>query len=126
MSQIPQFLTHEKEYAEFRPVAECTFEAAVDMVDEALAYCKDHEIRLLLANLTGLSGFDPPSMVQRFQFATQWAATAGGRVCLALVARPEWVDAERIGVTMANNRGLRTDVFTDEAPGVKWIGSAGS
>jgi hypothetical protein len=120
-----EFFTLEGKYAAFRPEGECTFNQAVDMIDTALAYCKDHKIRGLLVDIRSLTGFPPPSTTQRFQFATQWAATAAGRVCLSVIARQEIIDPDRIGVTMAHNRGLLTQVFTNEADAVAWLHSVG-
>ena len=123
MSEIPKFLSLEDDHAAYRLLGEYSFDATVDMIDEAIAYCKANDIRGLLVDITGVIGFPPPSMMQRFQFATQWSATAAGRVCLCVIAPPEMIDDDRIGVTMATNRGLQSAVFTDESEAIQWLRS---
>jgi hypothetical protein len=121
MYQPPKYLSLEEKYAAYRPVGEHTFDEAVAMIDDALAYCKKNKIRGLLVDVTGFTGFPPPSTTQRFQFATRWSETAAGRVYLSMVAPPDLIDPERIGITMATNRGLRTEVFTTETEAWKWL-----
>jgi len=86
-----------------------------------LAYCRDNKIRRLLVDITGMTGFPPPSTLQRFFFGSKWAETAGGKVALSVVAPAEMIDPEKIGVTVATNRGLQTDVFTAESDAVDWL-----
>jgi hypothetical protein len=38
-----------------------------------------------------------------------------------MVARPELIDPEKIGVLMAQNRGATGDVFTTEAAALAWL-----
>ena len=38
-----------------------------------------------------------------------------------MVARPELIDPEKIGVLMAQNRGASGDVFTTEAAALAWL-----
>lgn len=78
-------------------------------------------IGALLVDITGMTGFPPPSTTERFVFATRWAATAGGKVIASFLSRPELIDPEKIGMTMANNRGLRANVFTEEFDAVAWL-----
>jgi hypothetical protein len=40
---------------------------------------------------------------------------------VALVARPELIDPQKIGVLMAQNRGVLGDVFTNEADALLWL-----
>jgi hypothetical protein len=121
MSKIPEYLSLDGNHAEYRPVGSCTFEEAVEMIDGALSYCKENRIGVLLVSVKGLSGFPPPTTAQRFRFATQWSATAAGSVRLALLSPPELIDTECIGVTMANNRGLDTQVFDSESEARRWM-----
>ena len=121
MPDALQFFSHENAHAEYRPVGEYTFDEAVDMIDAAIAHCKAKDIRCLLVDIRGVSGFPPPSTIQRFQFATKWSSTAASRVAISLIAPPELIDSDHIGVTMASNRGLRSDVFTTEPEALAWL-----
>ena len=116
-------MTLEASYAAYRPSGEFDFDTTVKLIDDALAYCRDNGIACLLADITSVTGFPPPSMAQRFQFATQWSATAAGRVALAMIAPPDMIDKDRIGVTMLNNRGMRSEVFTSEPDAMHWLGT---
>ena len=40
---------------------------------------------------------------------------------MAIVARPELIDPQKIGVLMAQNRGATGDVFTTEAAALAWL-----
>ena len=93
------------------------------MLASAIAFAREQNVPKLLAVTTGLSGFAPPNTVERYEFASQFAAVAAGAVRLALVAKPEMIDPETFGVTVANNRGLISKVFTSEADALAWLRS---
>src|SRR5688500_504184 len=121
---LPENLSIEKDgYATYRPRGRYTFDQTVGMIDKALVYCRDSGIRGLLVNISEVTGFPPPTTIQRLDFASKWADTAGGKVALSLIARPELIDPDKIGVTMARNRGLFSDVFSSdsEPEAIEWI-----
>jgi len=121
----PEFLSLEGNYASYRLSGRFTFDQTVALIDEALIFCCDNGIHNLLVDITAVTGFPPPTTIQRFTFATRWAKTAGGRVTLSMLAPSEMIDPDRIGVTMANNRGLQSNVFTAEPDAVSWLLHAG-
>jgi hypothetical protein len=75
----------------------------------------------LLVNTGGLSGVTPPSIFARHALAVKWAEAAGTQLHVALVAREELIDPDRIGVVMAQNRGVSGNVFTNEAHAIAWL-----
>ena len=91
------------------------------MIDAALRVARTRGLREVVVNVTGLTGFASPSVGTRYAFIKQWARTARGRVRLALVARPEHIDPEKFGVTVAANRGWDADVFVTEADAIGWL-----
>ncbi len=93
------------------------------MVTAAIAYARAQGVRELMTNATSLTGFESPSIAQRFIFVEKWASAAGGVVRLAMVVRPEMIDPEKFGVTVGANRGLIGDVFVSEAEAVAWLDS---
>ena len=111
-------------FACLRPVAEVSLEEAIDLVDEAIRYCRDNDIGGLLVDARELTGFPSPSVTDRFWFASRWAETSNGKVVLAMVQRPEMIMPDKIGVTFATNRGLLVDVFTESSEAVRWLESA--
>jgi hypothetical protein len=121
MLKPPEMLSLENDFAALRLTGKYTFEKTVDLIDEAISYCKANGLPKLLVDVTEVTGFPPPTTAQRFQFATQWAASAAGRVIVAIVAPFELIDPDRIGVTIGMNRGLQNQVFTDEAEAAAWL-----
>lgn len=105
----------------YRPVGVVTFEQAVEMVAIAMEYALERQLTDLLASTHGLTGFPPPSTFARYALAVKWAESAGGALRVALVARPELIDAQKIGVLMAQNRGVNGDVFPHEAEALAWL-----
>jgi hypothetical protein len=43
---------------------------------------------------------------------------------VAVVARPELIDPQKIGVLMAQNRGVNGDVFSTESAAIAWLDNA--
>ncbi len=110
-------------YAVFRPIAQISIEQGVQMVMSAIAFARDHEIRKLMLVTTGFTGFQPPDLATRYFFFREGARVAQGKVSLALVARPELIDPEKIGVLVAKNAGLRLDIFASEEEAIAWFQS---
>jgi hypothetical protein len=82
----------------YRPEGKVTFERAVDMVAEAMQLARALGLNDLLVNTSGLSGFAPPSIFARHALAVKWAESAGAALQVAMVARAEFIDPEKIGV----------------------------
>ena len=62
-----------------------------------------------------------PTVAQRFWFATEIAKSARGSVRIAMVVRPEFIDPEKFGVTVAANRNLIVDVFSSGVDALPWL-----
>jgi hypothetical protein len=105
----------------YRPVGQVSLDRAIEMVDAALAYARRHGIRDVLVNGLGLTGFPSPTLSERFFLAEKWALTAGGAVRLSMVCHAHMIDPEKFGMTVANNRGLVSDVFDNEPDAVAWL-----
>jgi hypothetical protein len=105
----------------YRPVAVVTFEQAIEMVARAMHHARERGLADLLVNTLGLTGFPTPSTFARYSLAVKWAESAGGGLRVALVSRPEIIDPQKIGVLMAQNRGVNGDVFTNETEALAWL-----
>src|SRR5678816_4729891 len=90
----------------YRPIARVTFERAVDLVGEAMVTARELDLADLLVNTTGLTGFTPPSVFARYDMAGKWTQSAGAMLRVALVARRELIDRQKIGVLMMQNLSL--------------------
>jgi hypothetical protein len=108
----------------YRPIGNVTFERAVDMVAEAIVLARTLGLTDVLVNTSGFSGFAPPSIFARHGLALKWAAAvAGSGLHVGVVARAEFIDPQKIGVLMAQNRGVSGDVFTTEVAALAWLDS---
>jgi hypothetical protein len=105
----------------YRPIAHVTFEQAVDLVAEAMVTARELNLSDLLVNTTGLTGFTPPSVFARYSMAGKWTQSAGAMLRVAMVARRELIDPQKIGVLMMQNRGGTGDVFATEAEALSWL-----
>lgn len=105
----------------YRPTGNVTFERAVDLVAEAMRHARALGLHDLMVNTTGFTGFPAPSIFARHALAVKWAESAGSTLIVALVARPEIIDPQKIGVLMAQNRGASGDVFPNEAAALAWL-----
>jgi hypothetical protein len=105
----------------YRPNGTVTFERAVDMVAEAMRFARKLGLNDLMVNTTGFTGFGSPSIFARHALAVKWAESAGASLIVAVVARPELIDPEKIGVLMMQNRGASGDVFSSEAAALAWL-----
>jgi hypothetical protein len=107
----------------YRPIAQVSFEQAVTLVAEAMATARELGLADLLVNTTALTGFSVPSVFARYDMASKWASAAGAALRVALVARTENIDRQKIGVLMLQNRGGSGDVFDNEADALAWLDS---
>lgn len=119
--QVPEYLTIEDGYARACPRGVVTVTEGVARISEAIEGCREQSIRKLLLDITGLTGFPSPTIVERYWYVREWAEKARGTVAVAMVARPELIDARKFGITTARNLGFRADVFTTTAEALEWL-----
>jgi hypothetical protein len=103
------------------PTGEMSLVDAVELVTLTIEHCRLRRIRKLLVNLTDLSGFSTPTLIDRFLMIEDWAEAAEGKVVVAVVTRPELIHPQRFGVQVAQDSGMRSDVFASEADAVAWL-----
>jgi len=106
---------------QFRPRGECSLVEAVDLINRAIAYCRDQRVAKLLVNGTALVGVSVPSLVDRFLMVEEWAQKANGMVIVVLVIPAEYIHPEKFGVKVAADFGLISDVYTSETDALKWL-----
>lgn len=108
-------------HAVYRPVGSVSFEELVALVRAAIAAARSNQARDLLVDTTALTGFASPDTFQRFLAVVEWAEEARGSVRLAMVARPDMIDPNKFGVTVAANRGLVSNIFTTGGEAGAWL-----
>jgi hypothetical protein len=116
-----RYFEHVAKRGFFRPVAEVTFPQAVAMCAEAMRYARSLDLTELLVNTNGLTGFGSPDVFARYEMVGQWVPSAGAVLKVAMVCRPEIMDPQKIGVVMAQNRGVAAEVFTNESAAIAWL-----
>lgn len=121
--QVMEHFEHIGSRGYYRPVAQVTFEQAVEMVAQAMTHARSLGLADLLVNTSSLTGFAPPSLFARYDMSRRWAQTAGSALRVAMVTRPELIDPQKIGVLMVQNRGGLGDVFVNEADALAWLDS---
>ena len=119
--KLPEFLSIDAGFARFAPKAEATLEAAVEMIEAAIAFARESGIGGLLIDARELYGFPHPSVADRYWFVKRWAAASDEKVVLSFIQRPEMIDPGQIGVTMAANAGLTAYVTDNEPDALRWL-----
>ena len=104
-----------------RPIGVLTLEQGIELVADGIEHARALGLADLLVNTRGLTGFAAPTTFGRYAFAVRWADASAGKLRLAIVARPEMVDEEKIGMVMAQNRGLEAGTFVQEADAIRWL-----
>ena len=116
-----KYFEHVAKRGFFRPIAVVTFPQAVAMVAEAMRHARSLDLTELLVNTSGLTGFASPDVFARYEMVGQWVPSAGAVLKVAMVCRPEIIDPQKIGVVMAQNRGVAAEVFTNESAAIAWL-----
>jgi hypothetical protein len=124
-SPVPEYLEIHDGYCRYCPCGEFSLVVAVEMVSAAIAYCRDRKIHRLLVVMTNLTGYGNPTREDRFWLAQDWVDAGSRVVAVAVVARPEFIDPKRFGVTAAADAGGIGEVFTSEADALRWLMTVG-
>jgi hypothetical protein len=117
----PQSLEINGELAVLRVVGEHTLQQTVDAVTAALLRARAQGADKLMADITGISGFDPPTLAARHEFVARWADAARSHVRLAMVVRPEFLDPDKFCVIRAANLGMAYNLFDNEERARAWL-----
>ena len=112
------------DHAEYRPTGDVSLSEMVQLVGSALVFAREQQIEKLLVVTTGLTGFRPPLIVDRYYFIHDWAEASGHIVSAAFVASPEMIDFRKFGVTVAANSGFIADIYAFEDEARAWLQNA--
>jgi hypothetical protein len=117
----PEFFEHTDGYARYAPIGDESLSQTISLVSAAITYARLNKITKLLINVTKLTGFGPPTTMERFTLGGQFARAAQGAVKVAMLCKAEMIDPEKFGVTVAVNRGLVVEVFATEKEALAWL-----
>ena len=81
MSEL-QYFKIMGDHAEYRPTGHVSLSQMVQLVASALVFAREQHIGKLLVVTSGLTGFRPPLIAERYFFIKEWAE-ASGRVVRA-------------------------------------------
>lgn len=123
---MPEHLEVVDGVCRFRPRGECSLVEAVELINRAIAYCRDRSISKLFVDARGLVGVSVPSLLDRFLLVEDWAHEARGMVVVALVVHAEFIHPEKFGARVARDLGLQMDIFSSETDALKWLLTEGS
>ena len=119
----PEHFEIVEDYAAFRPSGQVSLEEGVQLITSALVYAREQQIKKLLVVTTSLTGFKPPSLLDRYHYIREWVSAAQGHVCVAIVVKPDLIDPDKIGMLVAKSAGLQADVFASEGEARAWLKS---
>jgi len=111
------------DHAEYRPTGELTLDRAIQLITSGIAFARERQVKKLMVVTLGLAGFQPPSVIERYEFVHEWAKASGYSIRVAIVAHPEMIDPQKFGVTVALNVGFASDVFASEVEALVWLRS---
>jgi hypothetical protein len=120
-TDLPERFEIGEGHAIHRPAGDVSFQEALDLLSEAIVYCRENGIRRLLIDTTKLTGFAAPGTAERFSMGERLARDARAAVKVAMVAKAELLDPSRFGVIVARNRGFFTKAFSSEPEAWKWL-----
>ncbi len=109
------------DHSVYRPVAQVTLDEAIRMVTAAITHAREQQQCNLLVDITGLTGFESPSLSRRYFFIEEWARAARAYVRMGFVVRPEMIDPRKFGVTVAANNSQIVDVFASAEEAIGWL-----
>ncbi len=113
------------DHAEYRPMGELSLARAIRLITSGIDLARERKLKKLMVSTLGLSGFQPPNVIQRYDFIHEWAKASAYDVHVAVVAHPEMIDPQKFGVTVALNIGFVSNVFTSEDEALTWLRNAG-
>lgn len=119
--EVTGLLQWDGDIAQFLPVGEFRFRPLAALVTNAITEVRARGLRDLLVDITGARGLAPPSLGERHGMVRDWAEAAQGKVRLAIVVPPEFIDAQRFGVVAAANFGLVGNVFEGRDEALAWL-----
>jgi hypothetical protein len=120
-AMLPEFLSLKDRIAVFAPAVDVPLEKAVAMISDAIVFCRENGITGLLIDARELWGFPHPTVVDRYWFIRKWAEDSQHKVLISMISRPEMIDPEQIGITIAANAGLTANVFDNETDAREWL-----
>lgn len=109
------------EVAWFRLTGNHVLESGVRQVTDAIIRTKQRSLEKLLVDITTITGAEPPSLDKLYWLMGAWAHAGRSSVRVAIVTRPEFMRADRVGVAVGLKQGFSANVFETEKQALDWL-----
>ncbi len=117
----PRGFQTQETHSSYRLVDQCSLDKAVARICGVISYARHQGLRRLLVDTTRWTGHPRLNTLERYDMAAAFSQASRAVVKLAMVTRPELIDTEKFGVTVATNRGMTVDVFDSETAALAWL-----
>lgn len=109
----------------FRPAGDFhRLQAAVDRISLIAVAALAAGLDRCVVDITKMAGFPVPSLSERHAMVREWATAVDGKMVVAMVCPPDFLDPERFGVVTAANFGLRSNAFDNTRDAIAWLRDA--
>ena len=105
----------------YRPVGEMTLEQLLDRSMAAVRAARQLGLADVVVNTIGVTGFGAPTVFDRYTIGVRLVEAAGAAIRVAIVARPELIDPQRLGMVVFQNRGGNGGTFASETDALAWL-----
>jgi hypothetical protein len=109
-----------EDVAIFRPGGSEGLDQGVSLVGGAIQRTRQSSIDKLLVDITAIAS-GPPTLAERHRIMAEWATAGRGAIRLALVIRPEFVDPDNSGTSVALSHGLAFRGFLSQTRAMEWL-----
>src|SRR4051812_23680820 len=99
--KLPEGVEIQGDRCLYRPRGFVSAWQLADLITVAVEQARERAVPELMVNISALIGFDSPGPAYRRWIVRRWAAAAGGQLRVAMVARPEHICPEKIGLLIA-------------------------
>jgi hypothetical protein len=105
----------------YRPVGDTTLEQLIEKAVVAIRTARQMGLIDIVVNTMGLTGFGAPTVLERYSIGIRLVESAGAALRVAIVVRPDFIDPQKLGLLVFQNRGGNGDIFTSEADALAWL-----
>jgi hypothetical protein len=107
-------------YLEARYLGVYSIDRYLRQMERSVQACTDRNLDLLLVDITDLAGYRPTTF-ERHHIGTLGASLSRGLEKVAALVSPGQLPSDQFAILVAQNRGLKIQIFTDRAKAIEWL-----
>lgn len=115
-----EYIEHEG-YLEARFLGDYQLARFKSQVTQSSMACPERGFERLLVDISGMKSYSSASVTDRFEIGIHAAKVARSLARIAVFGTQEQMDPEAFGAVVAQNRGVRVEVFIDRDKALAWI-----